>query len=77
MLSAPVPLPAVALAAVAMLLSVAGCAKIADPLPPEILVPKAAVDLTAQQRADHVVLTVSAPKWNTNGTAITTLQRAW
>jgi len=61
--------------AVTLLLSFAGCAKIADPLPPEILIPMAAVDLTAQQRADHVVLRVSAPKWNTNGTAVTTLQR--
>jgi hypothetical protein len=75
MLSAATPLPAIAVAALVMLLSVAGCAKIADPLPPEILVPIAAVDLTAQQRADFVVLRVSFPKLNTNGTAVTTLQR--
>ncbi len=75
MLSAPTPLPAIAAAAVAVLLSVAGCAKIADPLPPETLVPMAAVDLTARQRADFVVLRVTFPKLNTNGTAVTTLQR--
>lgn len=65
----------IAVAAITALLSIAGCAKIADPLPPEILIPKAAVDLTAEQRADHAVLKVSFPKLNTNGTAVTTLRR--
>jgi len=58
-----------------LILSATGCAKIADPLPPEILIPMAAADLTAQQHADYVLLKVSLPKWNTNGTPVTTLQR--
>ena len=36
----------------------AGCAKIGDPQPPEIRIPKPAADLTAQQVADSIVLTV-------------------
>jgi hypothetical protein len=48
-------------------LSVGGCAKIADPQPPQILIPEAAVDLTAKQVSDYVVLTVSKPDRNTNG----------
>ncbi|MBN2319700.1 MAG: fibronectin type III domain-containing protein [Acidobacteria bacterium] len=67
--------PTIAMGAIAVLLSIPGCAKIAAPLPPEILIPKAAVDLTAEQRADYVVLRVSVPKRNTNGTEVTTLQR--
>jgi hypothetical protein len=69
------PLPAVACLTIAVFLSFFGCAKIGDPQPPEIRVPKAAVDLTALQRMDHVELRVSAPRQNTNGTAVTTLQR--
>lgn len=58
----------------AVLLSISGCAKIADPQPPEILVPKAAVDLTASQHAGTVVLKVSIPLQNTNGSPVRTLQ---
>jgi hypothetical protein len=57
-----------------VLLSITGCAKIADPQPPEILVPKAALDLTASQRAGAVVLRVSIPLQNTNGSPVRTLQ---
>lgn len=58
----------------AALLSAPGCAKIADPLPPEILVPEAATDLMARQYANHIILSVSLPQRNTNGTAVTTLK---
>ena len=39
----------------------AGCAKVGEPQPPEIRVPKPAVDLAARQSAGDVVLTVSIP----------------
>jgi hypothetical protein len=58
-----------------LLLMSAGCAKIADPIPPVLLVPKAAVDLTVRQRADAVILRVSAPRENTNGSPVATLKR--
>ena len=50
-----------------------GCAKIADPQPPEIRIPKAASDLSVQQLSDYVVLSVSKPVQNTDGTEATTL----
>ena len=53
----------------------AGCARIADPQPPKILIPKSASDLTAHQLADSVVLTVSLPESNTDGSKTATLQR--
>jgi hypothetical protein len=53
----------------------AGCAKIGDPRPPEVKIPKAAVDLAARQTADFIVLTVSKPNENTNGSKATTFQR--
>jgi hypothetical protein len=51
----------------------AGCAKTGDPHPPEVLVPKPAVDLAARQYSDQVLLTVSMPDHNTNGSPMTTL----
>ncbi|MBN2243544.1 MAG: fibronectin type III domain-containing protein [Acidobacteria bacterium] len=74
-LTAAGPFHAFSFAAAAVFVSVVGCAKIADPLPPEILIPKAAVDLRAEQRADYALLEVSLPVLNTNGTAVTTLRR--
>jgi hypothetical protein len=52
----------------------AGCAKIGEPQPPEIKIPEAAVDLTAMQLSDHVVLKVSKPSRNTNGSAVADLR---
>jgi hypothetical protein len=60
---------------VAVLASGAGCAKIAEPLPPEARIPKPAVDLEAFQLANSVVLRVSRPVQNTNGSPVTTLQK--
>lgn len=54
---------------------VSGCAKIADPQPPEVRVPKAADDLSGKQIGGSVVLEVSLPRLNTTGTPVTTLQR--
>jgi len=59
---------------IAALLSIAGCAKMGEPQPPEIFIPEAAVDLTANQRADTILLRVSIPRRNTNGSEVTTLQ---
>jgi len=48
-------------------ISAAGCAKIAEPQPPEIRIPRPAVDLAVRQLSDYVVLSVSKPENNTNG----------
>jgi hypothetical protein len=52
----------------------AGCAKIADPQPPEIRIPKPATDLAACQVSDFILLSVSKPAQNTNGTPVSTLR---
>ncbi len=53
----------------------AGCAKIGEPKPPEVRIPKAAADLAARQLSDFVVLAFSKPDRNTNGSEATTLRR--
>jgi hypothetical protein len=53
----------------------AGCAKTGDPQPPLLLVPKPATDLAARQYGDQIMLTLSMPTENTNGTPATTLRR--
>jgi hypothetical protein len=52
----------------------AGCAKIGDPQPPEVRIPARASDLAARQVSDFVVLTISKPERNTNGSEATTLK---
>jgi hypothetical protein len=64
--------PAIALFAAAFLLWCMGCAKIADPQPPEILIPKPATDLAARQVSDFILLSVSMPSQNTNGSPVST-----
>ncbi len=44
-----------------------GCAKISEPQPPQVLVPKPASDLKVRQYADKILLSVSMPEENTNG----------
>jgi hypothetical protein len=61
------------LLAILYLLDLLSCAKIGDPQPPQVLVPKPAIDLAARQYGDKVLLTVSAPAQNTNGSRLTTL----
>jgi hypothetical protein len=51
-----------------------GCAKIADPLPPLIRVPQPADDLFVYQRADSILLTVTKPISNTDGSPASTLE---
>jgi hypothetical protein len=67
--------PAIVLLAAAFALWSAGCAKIADPRPPEIRIPKPATDLAACQVSDLILLTVSQPVQNTNDTPVSTLRR--
>jgi len=50
-----------------------GCAKLGEPQPPQIHIPKPAVDLTARQRADSILLAVTKPAQNTDGSAANTL----
>ena len=53
----------------------AGCAKTADPHPPELQVPNPPTDLTARQYGDQALLSVSMPTENTNGSPVSTLGR--
>jgi hypothetical protein len=50
------------------------CAKTAEPHPPEILVPKPATNLAATEYGEQILLTVSMPTVNTNGSPMTTLR---
>jgi hypothetical protein len=52
----------------------AGCAKIGEPQPPEVRIPKEAADLAVRQSSDTLVLTFSKPEQNTNGSAATTIK---
>jgi hypothetical protein len=49
------------------LLALSACAKISEPQPPQVLVPKPAADLSLRQVADRILLSVSMPMENTNG----------
>ncbi len=51
-------------------LLLAACAKTGDPHPPVAVVPKPAADFAARQYSDQVVLTVSMPTENTDGSAV-------
>jgi hypothetical protein len=57
------------------LLCLCACAKTGDPEPPQLLVPRPALDLSARQYGDGVMLTVSPPTLNTNGSLVTTMGR--
>jgi len=61
------------LALVVCLVLTTGCAKIGEPQPPEVRIPRAAEDLSAQQLADTILLKVTKPTENTDGSAATTL----
>lgn len=51
-------------------LLLAGCAKVGDPHPPAVVVPLPATDLQARQYSDQVLLTVTMPERNTDGSLI-------
>jgi len=57
------------------LLGFGACAKTGDPQPPQVLVPKPAGDLAARQFSDRILLTVTPPAMNTDGSRVTTLGR--
>jgi len=63
----------IGLALAVCLILATGCAKIGEPQPPEVRIPRAAVDLAAQQLADTILLKVTKPTENTDGSAATTL----
>lgn len=71
--SARIGLPLTALILVSLL--GAGCAKVGDPQPPEIRIPAPASDLAARQLSDFVVLTVSKPERNVDGSSGDALRR--
>jgi len=53
---------------------VAGCARIADPKPPEVHIPEAVGNLVVRQIADAMVLSFSLPGRNTDGTSAGTIR---
>ena len=59
-----------------ILLGLAACAKTGEPQPPQILITKAALDLAARQQGTKILLTVSIPVENTNGTRALVPDRA-
>lgn len=56
------------------LVSLTGCAKSSEPLPPLVRAPQAAVDLSAKQIGDEVHLSLSAPLRNTDGSPLEDLR---
>jgi hypothetical protein len=58
----------------AVLLGLSACAKTGDPQPPLVQLPRPSADLAATQLDDGIVLTVSMPKENTDGSPVGTLR---
>ncbi len=69
------PLNLVIMSCLALLLIVPGCAKVGEPQPPVLLVPRPASDLSAIQYGDAIVLTVPMPTENTNSSPVTSLRQ--
>lgn len=65
-----------AAAAALLALPFIGCARIADPQPPLVRIPSAASDLAARQAGMEVVLELTVPERNTDGSAALTTARA-
>jgi len=65
--------PVLTLAAL-MVISAARCAKIAEPQPPQVRIPKPATDLSARQLSDRILLTFSMPSQNTDGSPVSSLK---
>lgn len=68
--------PRIAVAGIVLILEAllsAGCAKMGDPQPPIVLVPKPAADLAVRQYSHKLILTLSVPSENTNGSPVTVL----
>jgi len=47
-----------------------GCAKTGEPHPPVVLLPESPTDLSAREYSDQILLTVSVPATNTNGSPV-------
>ncbi len=60
-------------AAVALLLS--GCGYVGEPLPPLLNIPARVTDLRAVEHGDKISVEFTAPRLNTEGTALKTLER--
>jgi hypothetical protein len=73
-LESRIPNPLIALLLLLAVLSGVSCARIGEPQPPQVYVPIPATDLASRQLSDFVVLTVSKPERNTNGSEVTTLK---
>jgi len=58
-----------------LLLGCAACAKTGEPQPPQLRVPKPAADLAGRQFSDRILLTVTPPAANTDGSPAATLGR--
>jgi len=58
----------------ALLILFAGCARIADPRPPEHHVPEVVTDINARQVGEEIVLTFSLPERNTDGSPARTIR---
>jgi len=71
---AGIPTPKLALWMALAAFSAAGCAKIGELEPPKARIPKPAADLSARQVSNNVVLSVSLPVQNVDGSAVTTLR---
>lgn len=61
-------------AILALLVALAGCGKVGDPLPPFIRIPEAVRDLSAAQVGEQIVLTWTNPARNIDGSAATDLK---
>ncbi len=72
--SAAAALQGISILAFLALLMGAGCAKISEPQPPQIRIPKPATDLSARQLSEFIVLSFSMPTQNTDGSPATTLR---
>jgi hypothetical protein len=57
------------------LLGLVACAKTGEPQPPQVQIPQPALDLVVRQYSAKILLSVSPPTVNTNGSAVTTLGR--
>ena len=66
-------LPGALCLAIALILQ--ACAKVGAPEPPLVKVPRSSTDLAAQEHSDGIILTVSMPTLNTDGSPVSSLRQ--